>query len=233
MNGALTSLLSSFSDPVVHDLVDHLRQQGLDVRFVDGEWDARLRSMQDGATEGGWVCGLIHMTLQETGPWAFTAVAAPRSQRAGHAGSPVYFGDVVVAGDSPHLRFEALAGTTFAYNEEESLSGHRMMVDHLASIGADLCYFASTLKTGSHLASLRAVIDGRADCAIIDSTLLDAGCPGADEVRAVHSVGPYPAPPLVVRAATAAGWCEAVTGHPGWAPMTDADYQGLPRRLQG
>jgi ABC-type phosphate/phosphonate transport system substrate-binding protein len=229
MSEGMTSLLSPFSDPIARDLVGHLQQQGRDVRWIDGPWNNRVKSVRDGVATAAWLCGLLHITFQSEGGWPLTAVAAPRSERGGHVGSPVYFGDIVVAQDSPHLRFEDLAGTTFAYNEEGSLSGYWMMLDHLASLGLDLAYFGAKVRSGSHLASLQLVATGAADCAIIDSTLLDAGCPGSEEVRTVTSVGPYPAPPLVVHPGGADALRHAVIAHPGWAPVTDADYHGLRR----
>ncbi|WP_296418979.1 phosphate/phosphite/phosphonate ABC transporter substrate-binding protein [Pseudooctadecabacter sp.] len=55
---------------------------------------------------------------------------------------------------------------TFAYNDALSQSGWGAPVTRIAAQGLQ---FKSTLETGSHLASLRAVAEGRADLAAIDA----------------------------------------------------------------
>jgi phosphonate transport system substrate-binding protein len=226
MTTALTSLLSPVSDHRVHRLVEELGRLGHDVRFLDAPWDERLRAARAGEVAGTWVCGLLHVELGSRGGWLYSAVAAPASSRPGTGGAAVYFGDVVVNRGAPYRTFDDLQGSTFAFNEEASLSGYRMMVDHLRSIGTDLEYFGTTRRSGSHRASLDMVLAGEADCAMIDSTITDEGIDGLDRVRIVHSVGPYPAPPLVVtpewrdRVATAASAA-------GWRLTADSAYRSL------
>lgn len=197
MTPGLASLLSPVSDHHLDGLVAAFQSAGTPVETVAGPWDDRMGAFQNRQVLAGWLCGLLHVELQSQGGWPYRAVAAPPSTRPETLGLPVYFGDVVVARQSDRLTFEDLAGTTFAYNEEGSLSGYRMMLDHLRSIGSGLSYFGRTVKSGSHLSSLALVANGSADCAIIDSTLIDDRVEGTAAVRIVASVGPYPAPPLV------------------------------------
>lgn len=217
MTAGLTSLLSPVSDHHLDGLVTAFQSAGTPVETVDGPWDDRMRAFQNRQVLAGWLCGLLHVELQSQGGWPYRAVAAPPSTRPDSLGLPVYFGDVVVARQSDRLTFEDLAGATFAYNEKGSLSGYLMMIDHLHAIGHDLSFFGAAIKSGSHLASLQLVANGSADCAIIDSTLIDDRVDGTDAVRVVTSVGPYPAPPLVAMpenrervrtVAQAAGWVE-------------------------
>lgn len=229
MSAGLTSLVSAVSDPAAVDLIDDLRQAGVDLEFVDGPWEARLAALRDGEAQVGWLCGLLHVMLQAQGDWPFEAVAAPRSTRPDVLGMPVYFGDVVVRGDSPHTVFGDLEGGVFAYNEESSLSGYHMMRDQLAMMGTDLTFFGETLRSGSHLESAALVAGGTADCAIIDSTLMDAAIPGTDRLRTLVSVGPYPAPPIVTTHAEAAALRAALDEHTDWAPVSDDAYTGLHR----
>jgi phosphonate transport system substrate-binding protein len=194
----------------------------MDFEVITGPWEDRLDALRSGAAGLGWLCGFLHMNLGRSENWQFQAVAAPRSHRKGYEGRPVYFGDVVVRADSQHNSFEDLVGTVFAYNEESSLSGFQMMLDHLAATGRDLSFFASTIASGSHLASIDMVADGSADCAIIDSTILDTRMP--DRLRTILSVGPYPAPPIVSASAHVAQIREALDNHPDWALAADDDY---------
>ena len=215
MTLGITSLLSPASDHRVTSLVASARAGGIDIEFVDGGWEQRLDALRSGAAAAGWICGLLHVELQASTIWPLRAVAAPRATRSGLAGAPVYFGDVVVARDSPIREFSDLAGLSFTYNEAASLSGFRMMVARLTELGTDLGFFGSSFASGSHAESLRLVAQGAADCAVIDSTLMDDQVSGSDQVRILTSIGPYPAPPLIAdpsvsqlarTAAEAAGW---------------------------
>ncbi len=220
-----TSLVSSASDPQARRLVADLVSAGMDSEVIGGPWEDRLDALRSGAVGVGWLCGFLHMNLSRSENWQFEAVAAPRSHRGGFEGMPVYFGDVIVHTDSPHNSFDDLADSVFAYNEESSLSGFHMMLDHLVATGRDLSFFASTVASGSHLASTEMVADGSADCAIIDSTILDAHMP--DRLRTILSVGPYPAPPIVSVSAHAAQIRAALDNHPEWALAADDDYAML------
>ena len=220
-----TSLVSSASDPQARRLVTDLIGAGLDSEVIGGPWEDRLDALRSGAAGVGWLCGFLHINLARSENWQFQAVAAPRSQRAGFEGRPVYFGDVIVHADSRHESFDDLARTVFAFNEESSLSGFHMMLNHLVATGRDLSFFASTIASGSHLASIQMVADGSADCAIIDSTILDADMP--DQLRTILSVGPYPAPPIVSVSAHVAQIRDALDNHAEWALAADADYAML------
>lgn len=225
MSVGFTSLVSFASDPQARRLVDDLVSAGLELEEIAGPWEDRLAALRSGAAGVGWLCGFLHMNLGRSENWQFKAVAAPRSSRSGFDGRPVYFGDVIVRADSQHNSFDDLAGTVFAYNEESSLSGFHMMLDHLVETGRDLSFFASTIASGSHMASIEMVADGSADCAIIDSTILDAHMP--DRLRTVISVGPYPAPPIVCARAHVVQIREALDNHPDWALTADDEYAML------
>lgn len=232
MTFRITSLLSPVSDHRVVDLVDRLRSQGVDTEFVDGTWDERFDATRSGDIDAVWVCGLLHVELSEDANWPVSAVAAPTVTDASGAPRPVYFGRVVVDEDSPVEHFGDLAGRRFAYNEETSLSGYRMMLDRLSAEGFGLDFFSETIRSGSHVDSLRFVTEGRADCAIIDSLVLDDLSPVG--VRVVESVGPYPAPPLAIRLELIVELgSAAVTA--GWAPVDESTYDllRLPPRSAG
>lgn len=220
----ITSLLSPVSDHRVVDLVDRLRSQGMDAEFVDGTWDERFGATRSGDIDATWVCGLLHVELGASGEWPVSAVAAPTVTDPSGVLRPVYYGRIVVADGSPIARFDALTGARFAYNEEASLSGYRMMLDRLAAEGLGLDFFSETIRSGSHVESLRMVTDGQADCAIIDSLVLDDLSPVG--IRVVESVGPYPAPPLATRSGLI-GELGAAAVSAGWAYVDDSTYAVL------
>ncbi|MEX2280627.1 MAG: PhnD/SsuA/transferrin family substrate-binding protein [Acidimicrobiia bacterium] len=226
MTAVLASLLSPVSDHHLYGLVAAFRSAGTEVVTVAGPWDDRFEAFQDRQVLAGWLCGLLHVELRSQGDWPYRAVAAPPSTRPATLGRPVYFGDIVVADQSDRVTFKDLAGARFAYNEEGSLSGHRMMIDHLQAIGSDLSFFGGAIRSGSHVASLRLVANGSADCAIIDSTLIDDRVEGTDAIRVVTSVGPYPAPPLVTTPDDE-DRVRSVAITAGWVGVADDAYDEL------
>jgi phosphonate transport system substrate-binding protein len=117
-------------------------------------------------------------------------------------GKPVYFCDVVVRTDAPIHAFSELEGGSWAYNDACSLSGYYSLLNKLAESGADESFFDNILCSGSHLNSIEAVLNGKADAAAIDSNVLrirSRETPALrNELRVIESWGPYPIQPVVV-----------------------------------
>ena len=117
-------------------------------------------------------------------------------------GKPVYFCDVVVRNDAPIHAFSELEGSSWAYNDACSLSGHYSLLNKLAESGADESFFDNILCSGSHLNSIEAVLNGKADAAAIDSNALRIRFRETPalrkELRVIESWGPYPIQPVVV-----------------------------------
>ncbi len=117
-------------------------------------------------------------------------------------GKPVYFCDVVVRNDAPSHAFSELEGGSWAYNDACSLSGYYSLLNKLAESGADESFFDNIHCSGSHLNSIEAVLNGKADAAAIDSNVLRIRCREVpvlrNELRVIESWGPYPIQPVVV-----------------------------------
>ncbi len=186
-----TSHMAGIADPLMMALA-----RLLDMSWHGGSWDDRLDGMRRGHVDAGWVCGLLWAEMRRRNEWDVAPVAAPVMAGARYRSQPVYFGDVIVRGPSGSLA--DLAESTFVYNEVSSLSGYRMLVDRLGSLAG----FGQTVASGSHADSIRMVVEGMADVAVIDSIVMDmARRRRPDEVaavRVIESLGPYPAPPVVV-----------------------------------
>jgi phosphonate transport system substrate-binding protein len=120
-------------------------------------------------------------------------------------GKPVYFCDVVVRNDAPIHAFAELEGGSWAYNDACSLSGYYSLLNKLAESGADEGFFDNIRCSGSHLASMEAVLGGEADAAAIDSNVLRIRLrevPAlSKKLRVIESWGPYPIQPIVVSSA--------------------------------
>ncbi len=113
-------------------------------------------------------------------------------------------GLVVVATDSPYETIDDLRGTRFAYNAPDSNTGTNLPRHLFAPLSRGGRFFSDALETGSHLASLAAVIRGDAAAASIDSVtfaLLAAHRPVAlAGVRVLAMTAASPLPPFVTSA---------------------------------
>jgi ABC-type phosphate/phosphonate transport system substrate-binding protein len=182
----------------------------------------------DGRADVGFVCAPTYRWMRER--VTLLPALVPLDPRAG--GRPVYFADVVVRAGSPVARFDELRGRRWAYNDRNSRSGWFSMLER---VGGDARFFSETLHAGSHLRSLAAVREGRADAAAIDSNVLFRE--RCDDLRIIETWGPYPIQPAIVRngvedalkSRLAAALLEidgmAPFGFARFAPVTPADYE--------
>lgn len=160
---------------------------------------------RDGRADLGFLCSPSYLYLRaqaepsvELVPAAFV-FADPR-----HTGEPVYFSDVVVRTNHPARTLADLAGGIWGYNDECSLSGYFSTLQELDRIGSGPEFFGMWMKTGSHLASIRATLAADIDGAAIDSVALSHLVREQPELRrelrVLESFGPFPIQPMVVRA---------------------------------
>ncbi|XP_074641893.1 uncharacterized protein LOC141899456 [Tubulanus polymorphus] len=118
-------------------------------------------------------------------------------------GRPVYFTDVIIhASNSSRIDdFDSLKGHKWAYSNDESVSAHDTTLEFLKKLGTNATYFGNVLKSGSHLKSIRMVLDGSADAAPISSTYLchyrKTRPEIKDKIKTLTSWGPLPNHPMV------------------------------------
>jgi len=174
---------------------------GIPMELATGlSYDTINKMIKDGAIDGGFVCGLPYVLLNEKGSSVDLAIApVMRSPRYG--GKPVYYSDLIVPKDSPYKTFEDLKGKIFAYNEELSNSGYNMPRFFFLEKKIPKGFFSEMIRTGSHEESIRYVADKNADFSFVDSLVLEyelhVNSKYAKEVRVIHSLGPAGIPPLV------------------------------------
>lgn len=157
-----------------------------------------------------FLCGLPLMRYAQQAPHQLRPLVAPVMAGSRYGGQPVYFSDVVVRSDGLWPVFDHralhtwndLAQTVFCYNDRGSHSGYSRVGYELHQRGLDWGFFGQKLESGSHLRSLHAILAGQADCAAIDSTVLDQALAEdpdlAKKLRIVSHLGPSPMPPIAV-----------------------------------
>ncbi|HEY9735170.1 MAG TPA: PhnD/SsuA/transferrin family substrate-binding protein, partial [Trichocoleus sp.] len=132
-------------------------------------------------------------------PGRLTPLVAPVMQAERYGDKPLYFSDVVVRADSPLTGWNDLAQTVFCYNDKGSHSGYNVVRHQL--LGQKPGFFSRVVQSGSHVRSLQWILEGKADCAAIDSTVLEQALRSqpdwATQLRVITSLGPFPMPPLV------------------------------------
>lgn len=142
-------------------------------------------------------------------------VATPRFDAPGCEGA--HYSSVLVT--RAEARFETLAacrGARAAYNQDDSNSGMNVFRHAVAPLSRAGMFFGAVLRTGSHLASLRAIADDRADVAAIDCVTYafigDLMPELARRVRPIGMTASSPGLPLIASATVPAATIEALRG---------------------
>ncbi len=136
-------------------------------------------------------------------PGVWQPIAAPVMRGAHYRDKPIYFSDVVVRAECGCREVADLHGMRFVYNDRQSLSGYYALRDMQARQPGFRP--GRQIASGGHERSLSYLLANRADFALIDSTVLEAwsrvrGRNDRARLRSLGRVGPYPSPPLLVRA---------------------------------
>jgi phosphonate transport system substrate-binding protein len=148
-----------------------------------------------------FMCGLPYVLLKQQEPAPVELLSAPILSGERYQAQPVYFSDVIVKRESDYQQFSDLAGCRWAFNEEISYSGFRVVAHflHQQQLGWD--FFGQMIHAGSHQQAMRMVQAGTADAAAIDSQVLAVELKQrpelAEEVRVIASIGPSPMPPVI------------------------------------
>ncbi|CAG5045916.1 unnamed protein product [Parnassius apollo] len=129
-----------------------------------------------------------------------------------------YFSDIIIHSDKKAHNVNTLLdlrGCTFAYSDEESLSGSKIILKTLKEKGENASFFGSLLKSGSHLASAQMVLSKQADWAAVDSTTLLYSkkfmYDGGKDIITLETLGRLPPYPIVVNSKLADETKKAIT----------------------
>lgn len=170
-----------------------------DVQFAASDRDP-LDEFQDNRVDLAFVCGLPFVRNNRIAPQQLRAIAAPVMQAERYQNRPVYFSDIIVRSDSSFQSFSDLIGSTVCYNDRGSNSGYYLLRYRLLQEQSTR-FFNQAIQSGSHQRSIRWIIDGKADCAAIDSTVLEQELrlfpELVNQIRILESSDPCPMPPIV------------------------------------
>jgi phosphonate transport system substrate-binding protein len=149
-----------------------------------------------------FICGLPFIQHYQAFPEQFQPLVAPVMEASRYQNRPIYFSDLIVNANSEIRLFEDFRNKVFCYNDSGSNSGYNLPRYRLIQSGYSQDFFAKAIQSGSHQRSIQWVIYELADCAAIDSVVLEQELRDFPELsgylRVIESLGPYPMPPLVV-----------------------------------
>jgi phosphonate transport system substrate-binding protein len=200
----LASFLSENARPTYEGIAAYLtRRLGEPAALLGAvAWDERLRMLDAGRIDIAFMCGLPYSQRRDQPDPPVELLCAPVMAAPRYGGRPIYYTDVIVRRDSPVRTFADLRGRVYAYNDPGSHSGYNLPRHHLLTLGETSGYFGRVVASGSHLSSIRLVLEGAVDASGIDSQVLELEGQSRPELRealrVVESIGPSPIPPVVV-----------------------------------
>jgi phosphonate transport system substrate-binding protein len=118
-------------------------------------------------------------------------------------GEVVYHAQLIVPAESAATEIDDLRGKVFAFTDPTSFTGRVYPTYLLQNLGEQPeTFFARTFFTYSHDDAIRAVADGVADGASVDSLVLDFALKRtpelAQQIRIIHTSPPFGMPPVVI-----------------------------------
>lgn len=152
--------------------------------------------VRDGGVDVAFVCTAAYVAGRDA--FGMELLAAPQVN-----GEVAYYSVLIVPADSPATGMADLRGKVFAFTDPLSNTGRNYPTWLVSQLDETPdTFFARTFYSYSHDDAIRAVADGMADGAAVDSLVYDyalARDPGLSErVRVIHTSPPFGIPPVVV-----------------------------------
>lgn len=117
---------------------------------------------------------------------------------------PLYFSDVITLKEYESIHsFKDLKDKRWVYNDEESLSGRFSTIFELYKMNKDITFFSEFIKSGSHINSIKALLNNKTDGTAIDSNVLNYYFlkypDDRKKIKIIERWGPYGIQPIVMR----------------------------------
>lgn len=178
------------------------RKMHVETEIVQSQFDPLDDpALRNDRLDMAFICGLPFARYQRIVAAQLEVLVAPVMAGGRYQNRPIYFADIIVNAASNLQNFDDLLGRKFCYNDRGSHSGYNLLRDRLIQQEYTKGFFQTVSQSGSHQASIQAVVNGLVDCAAIDSTVLEQALrdrPELDEyLRVITSIGPSPMPPVV------------------------------------
>ncbi|CAK1551160.1 unnamed protein product [Leptosia nina] len=197
----------------LYELIVELLEKALDCYVVlqydsrsPGPMTDRPDPFQENKVDVAFITATAYMKMKLKNKFAELLPVTPVfAHQMNVENKPGYFSDVIIHRDKKAHNVNTLLdlrGCTFAYNNEESLSGSKIVLKTLKEKGENASFFGSLLKSGSHLASAQMVLSKQAEWAAVDSTtLLNSKRymhDGGKDIITLETLGRLPPYPILV-----------------------------------
>ena len=192
----LSPLLQGTYESILNYVVEHV---GCTATLYTGQ---SLSEFNSGMADVGFICGLKYVRMKEWQDCPVELLAAPVLEGKHYYGLPIYYSSIIVRADHPYKSFDDLKGCVWAYNEYESHAGCNIVCSCLLERKKGPHYFGRVVRSGSHMNSLRMVLEGEVDAAAIDSHVFEfflrRNPTLAEQLHVIDQLGPSTVPPVVV-----------------------------------
>lgn len=176
--------------------------------LYESRWEGPRQDREDPFLSGyldlAWMSSTVYLRmLKDSSPIELLPISSVH-EHIRNSDRPGYYSDVIMHKDlSEKVKdFIDLRGCKWAYNCPESLSGHVITLSKMKEIGENASFFGNVLYSGSHLDSIKMVINKKVDAAAVDANclalFLERNSHVADEIKVLTSWGPLPPYPFVV-----------------------------------
>lgn len=179
-------------------LLDYLQRKiGRPVELIQRRTYAEINDLiKSGYVDVAFVCTSAYVAGQRD--FGMELLVAPQMK-----GETVYYSILIVPATSSARSLADLRGRTFAFTDPMSTSGRLYPTFLVKQLGeTPESFFARTFFTYSHDDAIRAVADGLADGAAVDSLVYDYAVAREPELaartRIIHRSPPFGIPPVVV-----------------------------------
>lgn len=179
-------------------LLDYLqRKLGRPVELIQRRTYVEINDLiKSGYVDVAFVCTSAYVAGQRD--FGMELLVAPQMK-----GETVYYSILIVPATSSARSLADLRGRTFAFTDPMSTSGRLYPTFLVKQLGeTPESFFARTFFTYSHDDAIRAVADGLADGAAVDSLVYDYAVAREPELaartRIIHRSPPFGIPPVVV-----------------------------------
>jgi len=180
-------------------LLDYLGEKlGRPIAYVDKENYAEINKLlKEGTIDIAFVCSQPYVEGHDV--FGLELLVAPQAY-----GQTVYYSYIIVARESPIMRFSELRGKRFAFTDPLSNSGKLVPTYMLAKMETDPDrFFREYVYTYGHDKSIKAVAQGIVDGAAVDSLIWEYARQMHPEftgkTKIIEKSAPYGIPPVVVR----------------------------------
>ena len=201
MNKARIASLPMYDWPELHEATDAFWAV-LRVLLKSEGIDAPVQLSRDGDDAAYWTAP--DLLLGQTCGYP---LATSLKDKVRYVSTPIYavegcvgpqYSSAIVVSRNSEIAMSSLAGRTFTYNSEQSLSGYRVM---RAMFGELQGFFANTIISGGHRQSARLVASGAVEVAAIDAVcwhmLQQHEAETADRLRVVGWTHKRPSLPMI------------------------------------